>query len=86
MPRVGDDARMGERRDREDLALHIACIGSSADARSISAALITNTMQGCESSNPLGLEIQTNLVVNLTQYGYDDAPRHGADGSIRSGC
>jgi len=72
MPRVSDDARMGERRDGEDLALHTACIGSSADARSISAAL--------------GLELKTNLVVNLTQYGYDDAPRHGADGSIRSGC
>ena len=44
-------------------------VGPSRNDR---CALIANTSRGCASSNSLGLENSTNLVVNLTHYGYGD--------------
>ena len=35
--------------------------------------LVANTIQGCARDNSLRREISTNLVINLTEYGYGTA-------------
>jgi hypothetical protein len=72
MSRIGDDSKWVCAVTESDLGTPRGLEISSAAgcALNLRGALMANSTGGCARSNPLGLEISMNSLVNLTRYGY----------------